>query len=230
MQRTSAYWESSPGAVSLEMARAVPQQTQSATPPQRRDSLPESTAPARVPDSRTSFDQHSDPVSRKSSITKSNSTNSNAIDVSSKVSGSKLALLTSRQSMVSLINLNISSSGSFRTYFQTKPAFHLSSDIKASKSHLAGPSTSQGKLKTHNFSLSNFPCPTKCCVCSGLMRGVIRQGFSCAKCKYACHSACRPLIPAAHMICPLRNSIVGEPQAEDAITQVRTERTSSDNL
>ncbi|XP_029806659.1 serine/threonine-protein kinase MRCK beta [Suricata suricatta] len=60
---------------------------------------------------------------------------------------------------------------------------------------LAGP-----KPKAHQFSIKSFSSPTQCSHCTSLMVGLIRQGYACDVCSFACHVACRDSAP---QVCPI---------------------------
>ncbi|XP_004376760.1 serine/threonine-protein kinase MRCK beta [Trichechus manatus latirostris] len=60
---------------------------------------------------------------------------------------------------------------------------------------LAGP-----KPKAHQFSIKSFSSPTQCSHCTSLMVGLIRQGYACEVCSFACHVACKDSAP---QVCPI---------------------------
>ncbi|GAB5573189.1 serine/threonine-protein kinase MRCK beta [Prionailurus iriomotensis] len=60
---------------------------------------------------------------------------------------------------------------------------------------LAGP-----KPKAHQFSIKSFSSPTQCSHCTSLMVGLVRQGYACEVCSFACHVACRDSAP---QVCPI---------------------------
>ncbi|XP_062037128.1 serine/threonine-protein kinase MRCK beta isoform X2 [Lepus europaeus] len=60
---------------------------------------------------------------------------------------------------------------------------------------LAGP-----KPKAHQFSIKSFSSPTQCSHCTSLMVGLIRQGYACEVCSFACHVSCRDSAP---QVCPI---------------------------
>ncbi|XP_054548798.1 serine/threonine-protein kinase MRCK beta isoform X2 [Talpa occidentalis] len=60
---------------------------------------------------------------------------------------------------------------------------------------LAGP-----KPKAHQLSVKSFSSPTQCSHCTSLMVGLIRQGYACEVCSFACHSSCRDSAP---QVCPI---------------------------
>ncbi|XP_020937281.1 serine/threonine-protein kinase MRCK beta isoform X3 [Sus scrofa] len=60
---------------------------------------------------------------------------------------------------------------------------------------LAGP-----KPKAHQFSIKSFSSPTQCSHCTSLMVGLIRQGYACDVCSFACHVSCRDSAP---QVCPI---------------------------
>ncbi|EAW81800.1 CDC42 binding protein kinase beta [Homo sapiens] len=60
---------------------------------------------------------------------------------------------------------------------------------------LAGP-----KPKAHQFSIKSFSSPTQCSHCTSLMVGLIRQGYACEVCSFACHVSCKDGAP---QVCPI---------------------------
>ncbi|ELK31580.1 Serine/threonine-protein kinase MRCK beta, partial [Myotis davidii] len=60
---------------------------------------------------------------------------------------------------------------------------------------LSGP-----KPKAHQFSIKSFSSPTQCSHCTSLMVGLLRQGYACEVCSFACHVSCRDSAP---QVCPL---------------------------
>ncbi|XP_036847821.2 serine/threonine-protein kinase MRCK beta isoform X1 [Manis javanica] len=60
---------------------------------------------------------------------------------------------------------------------------------------LAGP-----KPKAHQFSIKSFSSPTQCSHCTSLMVGLIRQGYACEVCAFACHVSCKDSAP---QVCPI---------------------------
>ncbi|XP_006209146.3 serine/threonine-protein kinase MRCK beta isoform X1 [Vicugna pacos] len=60
---------------------------------------------------------------------------------------------------------------------------------------LAGP-----KPKAHQFSIKSFSSPTQCSHCTSLMVGLIRQGYACEVCSFACHVSCKDSAP---QVCPI---------------------------
>uniref|UniRef100_A0A452SM78 Serine/threonine-protein kinase MRCK beta n=1 Tax=Ursus americanus TaxID=9643 RepID=A0A452SM78_URSAM len=60
---------------------------------------------------------------------------------------------------------------------------------------LAGP-----KPKAHQFSIKSFSSPTQCSHCTSLMVGLIRQGYACEVCSFACHVSCKESAP---QVCPI---------------------------
>ncbi|XP_036887595.1 serine/threonine-protein kinase MRCK beta isoform X1 [Sturnira hondurensis] len=60
---------------------------------------------------------------------------------------------------------------------------------------LAGP-----KPRAHQFGIRSFSSPTQCSHCTSLMVGLIRQGYACEVCAFACHVSCRDSAP---QVCPV---------------------------
>ncbi|XP_004698843.2 LOW QUALITY PROTEIN: serine/threonine-protein kinase MRCK beta [Echinops telfairi] len=56
------------------------------------------------------------------------------------------------------------------------------------------------KPKAHQFSIKSFPSPTQCSHCTSLMVGLLRQGYACEVCSFACHVACKDSAP---QVCPI---------------------------
>ncbi|XP_063146432.1 serine/threonine-protein kinase MRCK beta isoform X1 [Candoia aspera] len=56
------------------------------------------------------------------------------------------------------------------------------------------------KPKAHQLSIKSFPSPTQCSHCTSLMVGLIRQGYACDVCSFACHVSCKDSIP---QVCPI---------------------------
>ncbi|XP_032201261.1 serine/threonine-protein kinase MRCK beta isoform X3 [Mustela erminea] len=61
-------------------------------------------------------------------------------------------------------------------------------------------STEQQEPKAHQFSIKSFSSPTQCSHCTSLMVGLIRQGYACEVCSFACHVSCRESAP---QVCPI---------------------------
>ncbi|XP_061468211.1 serine/threonine-protein kinase MRCK beta isoform X3 [Rhineura floridana] len=56
------------------------------------------------------------------------------------------------------------------------------------------------KPKAHQLSIKSFSSPTQCSHCTSLMVGLIRQGYSCDVCSFACHVSCKDSAP---QVCPI---------------------------
>uniref|UniRef100_A0A8C0D2Z5 non-specific serine/threonine protein kinase n=1 Tax=Balaenoptera musculus TaxID=9771 RepID=A0A8C0D2Z5_BALMU len=56
------------------------------------------------------------------------------------------------------------------------------------------------KPKAHQFSIKSFSSPTQCSHCTSLMVGLIRQGYACEVCSFACHVSCKDSAP---QVCPI---------------------------
>ncbi|XP_060119076.1 serine/threonine-protein kinase MRCK beta isoform X3 [Heteronotia binoei] len=56
------------------------------------------------------------------------------------------------------------------------------------------------KPKAHQLSIRSFSSPTQCSHCTSLMVGLIRQGYACDVCSFACHVSCKDSAP---QVCPI---------------------------
>ncbi|KAM4662947.1 serine/threonine-protein kinase MRCK beta isoform 2-T2 [Discoglossus pictus] len=56
------------------------------------------------------------------------------------------------------------------------------------------------KPKAHQLTIKSFTSPTQCTHCTSLMVGLVRQGYSCDVCPFACHVACKDSAP---QVCPI---------------------------
>uniref|UniRef100_A0A6I8N4Z9 Serine/threonine-protein kinase MRCK beta n=1 Tax=Ornithorhynchus anatinus TaxID=9258 RepID=A0A6I8N4Z9_ORNAN len=54
--------------------------------------------------------------------------------------------------------------------------------------------------KAHQFSIKSFSSPTQCSHCTSLMVGLVRQGYACEVCSFACHVSCKESAP---QVCPI---------------------------
>ncbi|CAJ0965061.1 unnamed protein product [Ranitomeya imitator] len=61
-------------------------------------------------------------------------------------------------------------------------------------------SSTAPKPKAHQLSVKSFSNPTQCSHCTSIMVGLVRQGFSCEVCPFACHVLCKDLSP---QVCPI---------------------------
>nr|XP_033806736.1 serine/threonine-protein kinase MRCK beta isoform X2 [Geotrypetes seraphini] len=61
-------------------------------------------------------------------------------------------------------------------------------------------SLSVQKPKAHQLSIKSFSNPTQCSHCTSLMVGLVRQGFACDVCPFACHVLCKDHAP---QVCPI---------------------------
>ncbi|XP_030786928.1 serine/threonine-protein kinase MRCK beta isoform X2 [Rhinopithecus roxellana] len=98
-------------------------------------------------------------------------------------------------------------------YFNTAPLAHdltfrtssaSEQETQAPKPE-ASPSMSvaaseQQEPKAHQFSIKSFSSPTQCSHCTSLMVGLIRQGYACEVCSFACHVSCKDSAP---QVCPI---------------------------
>ncbi|OPJ81446.1 serine/threonine-protein kinase MRCK beta isoform B [Patagioenas fasciata monilis] len=99
-------------------------------------------------------------------------------------------------------------------YFNTSPlardlTFRTSSiseqETQCPKSEVS-PSTSvvtaeqQQEPKAHQLNIKSFTSPTQCSHCTSLMVGLVRQGYACDVCSFACHVSCKDSAP---QVCPI---------------------------
>uniref|UniRef100_A0A8B9NQU4 non-specific serine/threonine protein kinase n=1 Tax=Accipiter nisus TaxID=211598 RepID=A0A8B9NQU4_9AVES len=99
-------------------------------------------------------------------------------------------------------------------YFNTSPlardlTFRTSSiseqETQGPKSEVS-PSTSvvtaeqQQEPKAHQLNIKSFTSPTQCSHCTSLMVGLVRQGYACDVCSFACHVSCKDSAP---QVCPI---------------------------
>ncbi|XP_075007131.1 serine/threonine-protein kinase MRCK beta isoform X12 [Calonectris borealis] len=56
------------------------------------------------------------------------------------------------------------------------------------------------KPKAHQLNIKSFTSPTQCSHCTSLMVGLVRQGFACDVCSFACHVSCKDSAP---QVCPI---------------------------
>uniref|UniRef100_A0A8C2SCS6 non-specific serine/threonine protein kinase n=1 Tax=Capra hircus TaxID=9925 RepID=A0A8C2SCS6_CAPHI len=54
--------------------------------------------------------------------------------------------------------------------------------------------------KAHQLSVKSFSSPTQCSHCTSLMVGLVRQGYACDVCSFACHVSCKDRAP---QVCPI---------------------------
>ncbi|XP_019374075.1 PREDICTED: serine/threonine-protein kinase MRCK beta isoform X3 [Gavialis gangeticus] len=58
----------------------------------------------------------------------------------------------------------------------------------------------QQEPKAHQLSIKSFTSPTQCSHCTSLMVGLVRQGYACDVCSFACHVSCKDSAP---QVCPI---------------------------
>ncbi|XP_012326621.1 serine/threonine-protein kinase MRCK beta isoform X2 [Aotus nancymaae] len=98
-------------------------------------------------------------------------------------------------------------------YFNTAPLAHdlTFRTSSASEQETQGPkpeasplmsaaASEQQEPKAHQFSIKSFSSPTQCSHCTSLMVGLIRQGYACEVCSFACHVSCKDSAP---QVCPI---------------------------
>ncbi|XP_075471133.1 serine/threonine-protein kinase MRCK beta isoform X2 [Ascaphus truei] len=56
------------------------------------------------------------------------------------------------------------------------------------------------KPKAHQLTIKSFTSPTQCCHCTSLMVGLVRQGYACDVCPFACHVSCKD---SSSQLCPI---------------------------
>ncbi|XP_053330292.1 serine/threonine-protein kinase MRCK beta [Spea bombifrons] len=54
--------------------------------------------------------------------------------------------------------------------------------------------------KAHQLAIKTFASPTQCTHCTSLMVGLVRQGYACEVCPFACHVSCKDSSP---QVCPI---------------------------
>uniref|UniRef100_A0A8V5G5Y7 Serine/threonine-protein kinase MRCK beta n=1 Tax=Melopsittacus undulatus TaxID=13146 RepID=A0A8V5G5Y7_MELUD len=52
----------------------------------------------------------------------------------------------------------------------------------------------------HQLNIKSFTSPTQCSHCTSLMVGLVRQGYACDVCSFACHVSCKDSAP---QVCPI---------------------------
>ncbi|XP_078191928.1 serine/threonine-protein kinase MRCK beta isoform X12 [Callithrix jacchus] len=65
---------------------------------------------------------------------------------------------------------------------------------------ISAAASEQQEPKAHQFSIKSFSSPTQCSHCTSLMVGLIRQGYACEVCSFACHVSCKDSAP---QVCPI---------------------------
>ncbi|XP_032143197.1 serine/threonine-protein kinase MRCK beta isoform X5 [Sapajus apella] len=65
---------------------------------------------------------------------------------------------------------------------------------------MSAAASEQQEPKAHQFSIKSFSSPTQCSHCTSLMVGLIRQGYACEVCSFACHVSCKDSVP---QVCPI---------------------------
>ncbi|XP_053224097.1 serine/threonine-protein kinase MRCK beta isoform X5 [Podarcis raffonei] len=101
-------------------------------------------------------------------------------------------------------NVSSSSSSSLLAFWEETNSVS-EQEAQGSKAEVS-PSTSvvtaeqQQEPKAHQLSIKSFSSPTQCSHCTSLMVGLIRQGYACDVCSFACHVSCKDSAP---QVCPI---------------------------
>ncbi|XP_032995125.1 serine/threonine-protein kinase MRCK beta isoform X5 [Lacerta agilis] len=101
-------------------------------------------------------------------------------------------------------NVSSSSSSSLLAFWEETNSVS-EQEAQGSKADVS-PSTSvvsaeqQQEPKAHQLSIKSFSSPTQCSHCTSLMVGLIRQGYACDVCSFACHVSCKDSAP---QVCPI---------------------------
>ncbi|XP_070798199.1 serine/threonine-protein kinase MRCK beta isoform X3 [Pituophis catenifer annectens] len=99
-------------------------------------------------------------------------------------------------------------------YFNTSPLTHdltfrtnsvSEQEVQGTKAEVALSASApaeqqQQEPKAHQLSIKSFSSPTQCSHCTSLMVGLIRQGYACDVCSFACHVTCKDGAP---QVCPI---------------------------
>ncbi|XP_034274417.1 serine/threonine-protein kinase MRCK beta isoform X2 [Pantherophis guttatus] len=99
-------------------------------------------------------------------------------------------------------------------YFNTSPLTHdltfrtnsvSEQEVQGTKAEVALSTSApaeqqQQEPKAHQLSIKSFSSPTQCSHCTSLMVGLIRQGYACDVCSFACHVTCKDGAP---QVCPI---------------------------
>ncbi|XP_016850999.1 serine/threonine-protein kinase MRCK beta isoform X5 [Anolis carolinensis] len=100
----------------------------------------------------------------------------------------------------------VSPSTSMTTEQQQAEFFAIQEPIRLQRMPAAPSPTIQSislavpKPKAHQLNIKSFSSPTQCSHCTSLMVGLIRQGYACDVCSFACHVSCKDSAP---QVCPI---------------------------
>nr|XP_034961380.1 serine/threonine-protein kinase MRCK beta isoform X5 [Zootoca vivipara] len=103
-------------------------------------------------------------------------------------------------------NVSSSSSSSLLAFWEEtnsvseQEAQGSKAEVSPSTSVVSAEQQQQQEPKAHQLSIKSFSSPTQCSHCTSLMVGLIRQGYACDVCSFACHVSCKDSAP---QVCPI---------------------------
>uniref|UniRef100_A0A8V5G810 Serine/threonine-protein kinase MRCK beta n=1 Tax=Melopsittacus undulatus TaxID=13146 RepID=A0A8V5G810_MELUD len=74
------------------------------------------------------------------------------------------------------------------------------SEVSPSTSIVTAEQQQEVRPKAHQLNIKSFTSPTQCSHCTSLMVGLVRQGYACDVCSFACHVSCKDSAP---QVCPI---------------------------
>uniref|UniRef100_A0A8C0CY48 non-specific serine/threonine protein kinase n=1 Tax=Balaenoptera musculus TaxID=9771 RepID=A0A8C0CY48_BALMU len=83
---------------------------------------------------------------------------------------------------------------------EASPPVSVAASTEQQESPGVCPLPPRPRPKAHQFSIKSFSSPTQCSHCTSLMVGLIRQGYACEVCSFACHVSCKDSAP---QVCPI---------------------------